>query len=65
MRNESKYGTPTKLRDGSWGVKVQSGCETGDTVIVNTRGGKSWESVVEKVLWRDTTLDHCIVSVRR
>lgn len=47
---------PKRLRSGSWGAVVE-GQEAGqvakgDVVTITARGGKSWDAVVEKVIWR-------------
>jgi len=43
--------TPTKLRSGEWGAKVQGTVRQGDTITITTRAGKSWTSSVAKVVW--------------
>lgn len=43
--------TPTKLRNGSWGAKVQGTVRTGDTVQITARSGNSWTATVQKVVW--------------
>jgi len=43
--------TPTKLRDGSWGARCSAGVEAGDTITITTRGGKTWQAEVVRVLW--------------
>lgn len=49
---ETAQATPTKLRNGSWGAKVQStNVREGDVVTIITRGGKSWDAQVSRVLW--------------
>ena len=45
------YGTPSKLRDGSWGARVMGKGQPGDVVEVTTRNGKKFRKVVDKVLW--------------
>ncbi len=42
---------PSKLRNGSWGAKVNGSVEEGDTVTITTRSGKSWDAIVERVVW--------------
>jgi len=44
-------GAPTKLADGSWGVRVfaSSGVEPGLTVHVSASSGKRWDAVVSQV----------------
>ena len=44
-------GSPAKLNDGSWGVRVNGRPDPGDIVEVRTRSGKTWQSTVEAVLW--------------
>jgi hypothetical protein len=44
-------GTPVKLRDGTWGARVQGAAKVGDTVTITTRSGKSWTATVRRVLW--------------
>lgn len=43
--------TPTKLRDGSWGARVQGSVAVGDSVTITTKGGKSWDATVTRVVW--------------
>jgi hypothetical protein len=43
--------TPTKLRSGAWGAKVAGTVRAGETVTITTRGGKSWQARVSKVVW--------------
>jgi hypothetical protein len=52
-------GSPTMLRDGSWGVRVFSGrVAVGSVVSVVARGGKSWDAIVSHIerLDGDTTI---------
>ena len=52
--------TPAKLKNGSWGARVETstlgktavrGELEGTTVTVRTRAGKTWDAEVEKVVW--------------
>lgn len=43
--------TPTKLRSGDWGAKVQGSVNQGDTIEITARSGKRWLAVVAKVVW--------------
>lgn len=43
--------TPTKLRSGDWGAKVQGRVRKGDSIQITTRAGKSWTATVAKVVW--------------
>lgn len=42
---------PTKLKNGTWGVTTEGVPEPGDVVTVETRKGKTWETVIDRVLW--------------
>lgn len=42
---------PTKLRDGSWGARVQGTARVGDLIQISTRAGKRWTATVERVVW--------------
>jgi hypothetical protein len=43
--------SPTKLRDGSWGAKVQGSVDVGEEITIETRAGKRWTAVVTRVVW--------------
>lgn len=44
--------TPIKLRDGSWGAKVQGdNVLPGTPIRVTAKSGKWWNAVVYKVVW--------------
>lgn len=44
--------TPTKLRNGDWGARVNSdSVREGDTIEITTKGGKSWTATVSNVIW--------------
>lgn len=43
--------TPTKLRSGEWGARVQGRVEAGEEITIRTKGGKSWTAIVAKVIW--------------
>lgn len=44
-------GSPTRLNDDSWGVRVAGEATEGAAVQVRTRGGKTWMAEIEAVLW--------------
>ncbi len=50
--------TPLKLRSGAWGVKIQAlpgqRAAIGSIVVVRTRAGKTWEAVVDRIVWQNT-----------
>jgi hypothetical protein len=55
-----KDATPAKLRNGCWGARVQDeNITAGDVVTVTTKNGKSWKSVIVKVLWRGEGVSLC------
>lgn len=43
--------TPSKLRDGSWGARVKGSVAVGETILIETKAGKSWEARVTEVKW--------------
>ncbi len=43
--------TYTKLKDGSWGIRVVGKVTTGQTVTVTKKSGESKQETVGKVLW--------------
>jgi hypothetical protein len=45
--------TPSKLRDGSWGARVQGSVQQGAIIEINTKAGKTWTATVQRVLWTD------------
>lgn len=63
MTNLYIPATPTKLRNGDWGARVaSSNVREGDIVRITTRGGKSWEAEVMKVIWRGEGVSICATS---
>lgn len=52
--------SPKKLRNGSWGALVEdTRVKIGDTVTITTRGGKSWDARVERVIWTGSGVAIC------
>ncbi len=48
--------TPTKLRNGDWGARVEDpDVQVGAELTVKTRSGESWETVVQAVVSRTET----------
>lgn len=46
--------TPTKLKSGAWGARVQANnmrVESGDTVTVRAKSGKSWTATISAIVW--------------
>lgn len=54
--------TPAKLKNGQWGAKAQGRIQAGDTITITTRGGKSWDAKVSRVLWSDGKITLCSTS---
>jgi hypothetical protein len=51
--------SPTKLRSGSWGARVNGPAAVGDIVTITTRGGKTWDAEVTKVVWTGEGVSVC------
>ena len=63
MTNLYLPATPTKLKNGSWGARVAStNVRAGDIVQITTRGGKSWEAEIIKVVWSGNGVSICATS---
>ena len=54
--------SPAKLRDGSWGARVQGAVAVGDTVTITTKAGKSWSARVSQVVWSGEGVTLCATS---
>ena len=61
-RTANAAATPCKLRNGNWGAKTSSSIQAGDTVTITTRGGKSWDALVEHVVWTGDGISICATS---
>ena len=44
--------TPIKLKDGSWGARVQGTVNAGDNITVRTKAGKEWVATVGRIVWK-------------
>jgi hypothetical protein len=53
--------TYTKLRNDTWGIRVQGPAVPGDTVEVTTRAGETKKEVVEKVVWEGDGVTICAI----
>jgi len=42
---------PTKLRDGTWGARVPGKAVSGQRVMVESKSGKRWHAIVDRVIW--------------
>jgi hypothetical protein len=53
--NDVLTGHPAKLKSGDWGAHVNGQeVKPGDTVHIETKGGKEWNDVIERVVWKGT-----------
>lgn len=46
--------TPTKLKSGAWGARVQATntrVEAGDQVTIRAKSGKSWTATISAIVW--------------
>jgi|GEM_PF-3190725 len=44
--------TPAKLRDGSWGARIEGSAALGDILQITTQAGKTWQARVTRVVWQ-------------
>lgn len=63
MATATAKATYTKLKDESWGIRVQGTVAAGDTVTVAKRDGSTKQEVVLAVLWTGEGVSLC--SIRR
>ena len=57
-------GSPAKLRNGGWGVRIkleQKFDPSGHRVEITTKDGKSWVAKIDKVLWSGDQDDGFVV----
>jgi hypothetical protein len=50
--NGIPHGTPTKLKSGAWGARVEGPIMAGEVILVVTRSGKSWPALVTRIVWQ-------------
>lgn len=54
--------TYTKLRDGSWGIRVASGnIKMGAAVLVRKQSGETKTETVRQVIWHDANTSICSI----
>lgn len=63
MTNPEVTATFTKLRDGSWGLRVVGCCHPGTYVPVVTKAGQKSLKQIGRVLWHDTKTSTAIVTI--
>lgn len=51
--------SPAKLRNGSWGARVEGIAVVGDTLTITTKGGKTWNAVVARIVWQGNGVTLC------
>lgn len=62
-RYAAQFATFTKLRDGSWGLRVPGKASAGQVVQTLTKGGKADRKTVGKVLWSGTDPGGSMISL--
>lgn len=55
----TKAGTPAKLRDGSWGARVEGEVAVGDEIQIRSKGGKEWTARVTLTIWTGPGVTIC------
>lgn len=56
--------TYTKLRDGSWGVRIDGPAVAGQTVTVTKKSGESKAETVAAVVWSGNGVSVCSIGGR-
>ncbi len=56
--------TYSKLRNGSWGVRVEGSVSPGQSVTVTTKAGKTKTETVGKVIWQGSGVSLCSIEER-
>lgn len=51
----------TKLRDGSWGIRVQGSAKAGQVVVVRKKDNTSKDETIERVLWTGDGISLCSI----
>lgn len=55
--------SPALLKSGQWGVRVPGTiAKSGDEITVVTKGGTSWQAVIETIVWRGPDVVLCTAS---
>lgn len=53
-----------KLRDGTWGVRIEGTAKPGDVVKVTTKAGVEKQETVKAVVWSDKGVSLCSIEPR-
>ena len=59
----SIIASPTKLKSGDWGARVQAAVSPGSIITIRTRAGKEWDARVSRVVWTDGRVSICATEV--
>jgi len=51
----------TKLRNGSWGVRVDGAARPGQVVTVKTKAGEVKTETVDRVIWKGDSVSICSI----
>lgn len=54
--------TYAKLKDGSWGVKVEGAAIVGQSIIVTKKSGETKSEKVSRILWTDGKTTLCAIT---
>lgn len=54
--------SPARLRNGSWGVRVNCRLQPGDVITVTAKSGKKWCACIERII--ASGADWCLCAVR-
>lgn len=54
----------TKLRDGTWGVRIAGSATVGQSITVTTKAGAAKQETIAKVLWSGNGVSICAVAQR-
>lgn len=49
----------TRLKNGTWGARVQGHVREGDRLTVSMRSGRAKPEVIERVIWSDGSISLC------
>lgn len=54
--------TYTKLRDGSWGLRVEGSAREGQRITVTKKSGETKTETITKVLWNGNGISLCAIA---
>lgn len=57
--------TPAKLKSGEWGARVAGTAKPGERLTIKSKTGKSWNAIVERVVWSGNGVSLCALAAQR